>query len=69
VHLGRVLEMAESSPDKQTNETKIVQRFGGQHELELVIPPQPSAKLTTEAAQLMPVGNRDARHFTSIVHN
>lgn len=35
IHLGRVLEMAESSPDKQTYERKTVERFGGQKELDL----------------------------------
>jgi len=30
MQLGRVLEMAESSPDKHTYEGKIIQRFGGQ---------------------------------------
>jgi hypothetical protein len=35
MHLGRVLEMAESSPDRYTYERKIVQRFGGQQELDL----------------------------------
>ena len=38
MQLGRVLEMAESSPDKQTYERKIVDRFGGQRELELFAP-------------------------------
>jgi len=38
MQLGRVLEMAESSPDKQTYERKIVERFGGQQELELLVP-------------------------------
>jgi hypothetical protein len=37
MQLGRVLEMAESSPDKRVNEKKIVERFGGQQELELVV--------------------------------
>ncbi|HEV7877716.1 MAG TPA: P63C domain-containing protein [Bradyrhizobium sp.] len=49
VHLGRVLEMAESSPDKQTYEKKIVERFGGQIELELVVPP-PAEKDSAAAA-------------------
>ncbi|MGL4768075.1 MAG: P63C domain-containing protein [Formosimonas sp.] len=35
MHLGRILEMAESSPDKKTYEAKIVARFGGQPELSL----------------------------------
>ena len=48
MQLGRVLEMAESSADRQAYERKIVERFGGQKELELVVPspatssPQPS---------------------------
>jgi hypothetical protein len=48
IQLGRVLEMAESSDDKVSYEGKIVQRFGGQQELDLVMPipsiasPQPS---------------------------
>jgi len=44
IQLGRVLEMAESSTDKQTYERKIVDRFGGQQELELVIPPPSELK-------------------------
>jgi hypothetical protein len=43
IQIGRVLEMAESSPDKQTYENKIVERFGGQHELDLVMPEPSSA--------------------------
>jgi hypothetical protein len=35
IQLGRVLEMCESSPDKQVYEGKIVDRFGGQQELDL----------------------------------
>lgn len=34
MQLGRVLEMAESSTTKEEYERKIVERFGGQHELE-----------------------------------
>jgi hypothetical protein len=30
MQIGRVLEMAESSPDKKTYEAKIVERFGDQ---------------------------------------
>jgi hypothetical protein len=30
--------MAESSPDKPTHEKKIIERFGGRQELELVLP-------------------------------
>jgi len=38
IQLGRVLEMAESSSDKYEYENKIAERFGGQTELELVVP-------------------------------
>lgn len=44
IQLGRVLEMAESSHDKQAYECKIVDRFGGQKEFEFIIPPQPETK-------------------------
>jgi hypothetical protein len=36
MQLGRVLEMAESSSDRLAYERKIVERFGGQQELELI---------------------------------
>ena len=39
MHLGRVLEMAESSQDRYTYERKIVERFGGQQELPLIVAP------------------------------
>jgi P63C domain len=48
MHLGRVLEMAESSTDKEAYEKKIIHRFGGQLELEL--PKQVSSPTQTEAA-------------------
>lgn len=35
MHMGRVLEMAESSETKEEYEAKIVERFGGQKELDL----------------------------------
>lgn len=38
MHIGRVLEMAESSKDKFAYENRIAERFGGQTELELVVP-------------------------------
>lgn len=41
IQLGRILEMAQSSPDKQTYERKIVDRFGGQKEFEFIVPPHP----------------------------
>jgi hypothetical protein len=40
--MGRVLEMAESSSNRIAYENKIVERFGGQQELELIVP-SPSA--------------------------
>ena len=43
IHLGRVLEMAESSGTQAEYENKIVKRFGGQQELELILPNGPSA--------------------------
>jgi hypothetical protein len=36
IHMGRVLEMAESSDDRFAYEKKIIERFGGQHELDLI---------------------------------
>jgi hypothetical protein len=37
IHMGRVLEMAESSPNSMEYERKIAKRFGGQQELEFVL--------------------------------
>ena len=48
MHLGRVLEMAESSPDRYSYERKIVQRFGGQQEFDFIVPPP---KADTAAAK------------------
>ncbi len=39
--LGRVLEMCEDSKSRSDYERKIVARFGGQQEFDLVIPPTP----------------------------
>ncbi len=36
IQLGRILEMCESSPSKSAYERKIVERFGGQQELEFM---------------------------------
>lgn len=41
MHIGRVLEMTESSKDKHEYESKITERFGGQLELPLQIPNEP----------------------------
>ena len=38
MHLGRVLEMAESSVSRHAYEQRVTARFGGQHELELLAP-------------------------------
>jgi hypothetical protein len=38
MQLGRILEMAESSLDRKTYEHKIVERFGGQQELDFPVP-------------------------------
>jgi hypothetical protein len=43
MQLGRVLEMCESSADRETYEAKIVDRFGGQRELDFVPLPIPSS--------------------------
>ncbi len=51
MHLGRVLEMAESSPDEASYERRIRERFGDQQELELVLPTPPSAASPQPSAQ------------------
>lgn len=43
MHLGRVVEMAESSSGKHEYEQKIAARFGGQQELDLLVPTAPTA--------------------------
>ena len=49
MHLGRVLEMAESSKSKAEYEKKIVERFGGQQELDLIMQEQPpEPEITTD---------------------
>ena len=42
MHIGRVLEMAESSTSRREYDGKIVTRFGGQQELELAVPGEPT---------------------------
>jgi hypothetical protein len=44
IQLGRILEMAQSSPDRQAYERKIIDRFGGQKEFEFIVPPPPETK-------------------------
>lgn len=44
LHIGRVLEMAQNAgTDRAAYEAKIVERFGGQRELDLVLPSEPDA--------------------------
>jgi hypothetical protein len=57
IHLGRVLEMAESSGDSFTYEKRIVERFGGQQELALIIP-APSNVSQRPAEQSESVGQQ-----------
>ncbi len=44
IQIGRVLEMAESSKDRWAYESKIAERFGGQQELDLVMPDPSNAE-------------------------
>jgi hypothetical protein len=50
IQLGRVLEMAEPSPDKFSYENKIAERFGRQKELELYVPTPSTVSSTGESA-------------------
>ena len=50
MHLGRVLEMAESSSDKDAYERRIIERFGGQQEFQFVIPGPSPDQAGNEAA-------------------
>ena len=43
IQIGRVLEMAQSSKTPREYEARIVERFGGQKELELVLPAEQEA--------------------------
>jgi hypothetical protein len=43
MHLGRVLEMAEDSKTRAEYENRVITRFGGQFELELLAPSEPIA--------------------------
>jgi P63C domain-containing protein len=54
IQLGRVLEMAESSPDKYEYERKIAERFGGQQAFELIVPPEPSTASPPPFGQSQP---------------
>lgn len=54
IHIGRVLEMAESSGDWTAYENKIAARFGGQQELELILPADATSALPQPAEQSPP---------------
>lgn len=43
IHIGRVLEMCESSTNMKEYEAKIIDRFGGQTEFDFVMPDPPTA--------------------------
>lgn len=49
IHIGRLLEMAESSDDQTEYENKVAIRFGGQQELDLIVPPRPPQQEPTAA--------------------
>lgn len=46
MHIGRVLEMAESTSEPRVYEARFVERFGGQKELDLVLP-EPTGSITS----------------------
>ena len=52
MHIGRALEMAESSSDRAAYENRIVERFGGQQELELIVPPPPKTEPSASVGPL-----------------
>ena len=54
MHLGRILEMAESSPDYAIYERKVAERFGDQKELDLVLPTLSSTVLPPPSEQSPP---------------
>jgi hypothetical protein len=39
IQLGRILEMADSSATRKEYEGKVIDRFGGQQELDFIMPP------------------------------
>jgi hypothetical protein len=43
IHIGRLLEMSETSNSRSDYENKVAARFGGQQELDLIVPPEPGA--------------------------
>ena len=61
MHLGRVLEMAESSKDREEYEAKIRLRFGDQHELDLALP-NPSSIVSLPQPSQSPPDAPETRH-------
>jgi hypothetical protein len=55
IHIGRLLEMAESSDSQTEYENKVAVRFGGQQELDLIVPPRPP-QLETRQSEENPRG-------------
>jgi P63C domain len=51
MHMGRVLEMAESSETAEEYEGKILARFGGEKQLDLPIPPPSASEPPSEQSQ------------------
>jgi hypothetical protein len=51
IHIGRVLEMAESSKTRAAYENRIVERFGGQTELDLANPDPSASPPPSEQSQ------------------
>jgi len=54
IQLGRVLEMAESSPNRTEYEKKIIDRFGGQRELDFLSVPAVGPQRPSPQLQLFP---------------
>jgi hypothetical protein len=50
IHIGRLLEMSETSSDRTEYENKVANRFGGQQELDLVVPPAPAPQIAEQAS-------------------
>jgi hypothetical protein len=56
MQLGRILEMAQSSPDRTTYERKIVERFGGQKSFDFPVPsPSNASQQPSEQSQSVSV--------------
>jgi hypothetical protein len=49
IHIGRLLEMTETSANQSEYENKVAARFGGQQELDLVVPEPPPAAVGAQS--------------------